>query len=128
MIVAWLRKWWWALLFGAVFVSLFWAHGRTRALVWPLLGRLRLRALESDRRFQEAKGADANLAAEQAKTNEAASRAKQKADAAARKADNVERERKWLAKELSAKITNQERARRFNERHGLADPRGDDRG
>ncbi len=113
---------WGGLLLGLALL-LIWARGPLGGFADSILDRVKLREREAAKRLEETKRRDAEAAHRQSKTNAEAAVAKVKADVAANKAREIEVERKVLAESLAERITNEERARRFRERHGLSDPR-----
>lgn len=115
----------WAVGLILVVILLIWAQGPLRSLAAGLIGRVKLREREAAERLEETKRKDAITAIRQAKSSADASAAMLRANKAFVKATEIEKERKELAAELERKIDDEERARKFRERHGLSDPCGD---
>ena len=113
---------WGGLLLGAI-ILLIWARGPLQIYASAILDRLKIREREAAKRLEDTKRQDAEAAHRQSKTNAEAAVAKANADRVAKKAQDIEWERRTLAKDLAERITNEERARRFRKRHGLSDPR-----
>lgn len=116
-------KWWvWALVVAAVGLAVYFLPWPFRKTGQRILGRVRLREQESQKRLYEVELQDAISAAKQAQSEQEATRARLRAREAGQRASQIENERKALAESLVQDIADEERARRFRERHGLTHP------
>jgi hypothetical protein len=115
-------KWlFWLLLLFFVLAFAFFVRKRPDGLK-ELIGRLRLRELESSETYHRVKEQDLSTRSLITENMKEVERLQDRARVYGAEAERLVRERKKIVEEVSSEIEDSERARRFNERYGFTDP------